>query len=77
MNIKVLFRPNDCHTVRISKENLSTYQKGGVTDTYHSHVCEYVSMTHKIAIKMLLNFSISSIELMLIFVVYQYFRLPS
>lgn len=64
MNIKVLFRSNDCHTVRISKENLSTYQKGGVKDTYPSHVCEYMSMTRKIAIKMLLNFSMSSIKFM-------------
>lgn len=67
----------NCRVIRISKENLCIRRKGGVTDTYPSHGCEYVSMTRKIAIKMLPNLNISSIKLMQIFVVYQNFRLPS
>lgn len=63
--------------VRILKENLNIRHKGGVTDTYPTHGFEYVSMTRKIAIKMLPNLNISSIKLMQIFVVYQNFRLPS
>lgn len=51
-----------CRMVRILKENLNIRQKGGVTDTYPPHGFEYVSMTRKIAIKMLPNFNISSIK---------------
>lgn len=51
-----------CRMVKISKENLSIRQKGGVTDTYPFHGFEYVSMTRKIAIKMMSDFNISSIR---------------
>lgn len=43
--------------------NIKRNQKGGVTDTYPSHACEYVSMTRTIAITMLLIFNISSVKL--------------